>query len=181
MSGSTTPFRINVDGVGGTGKSFLIRAISHGLASCRQPGSPTSIKRLALTGVVAFAIAGETYHSALSIRPRKSFAPLQGSALLRLQKRWKHVKYLIIDEKSMIGLRGFAKIDSRLRQAFPDSSEDFFGGVSTALVGDWGQLGPVGDLSLFASWQGYRERRLQRHCKEKRHMYRSPFQLPSLV
>ena len=103
---------------------------------------------------MAFAIAGETYHSTLSIRPRKSFAPLQGSALLCLQKRWKHVKYLIIDEKSMIGLRGFAKIDSRLRQAFPNSSKDFFGGVSIALVEDWGQLGTVGDRSLFSALAG---------------------------
>ncbi|XP_044714777.1 ATP-dependent DNA helicase PIF1 [Hirsutella rhossiliensis] len=45
-----------------------------------------------------------------------------------LRSRLRHVKYLVIDEKSMLGLEQLARIDSRLRQAFPQRSLEFFGG-----------------------------------------------------
>ncbi|XP_044720079.1 ATP-dependent DNA helicase PIF1 [Hirsutella rhossiliensis] len=45
-----------------------------------------------------------------------------------LQSRLRHVKYLVIDEKSMLGIEQLARIDSRLRQAFPQRSLEFFGG-----------------------------------------------------
>ncbi|KAM4067926.1 ATP-dependent DNA helicase PIF1 [Hirsutella rhossiliensis] len=48
----------------------------------------------------------------------------------QLQKKLKDVKYLIIDEKSMLGLRQLSWIDDRLREAFPNRNEEFFGGLN---------------------------------------------------
>ncbi|KAM4062388.1 PIF1-like helicase [Hirsutella rhossiliensis] len=45
-----------------------------------------------------------------------------------IKSRLRHVKYLVIDEKSMLGIEQLARIDSRLRQAFPQRSLEFFGG-----------------------------------------------------
>ncbi|KAM4055520.1 ATP-dependent DNA helicase PIF1 [Hirsutella rhossiliensis] len=45
-----------------------------------------------------------------------------------IKSRLRHVKYLVIDEKSMLGLEQLARIDSRLRQAFPQRNLEFFGG-----------------------------------------------------
>ena len=68
----------------------------------------------------------------------------------RLQNKLKYIKYLIIDEMSMVGRRFLGIIDSRLRQAFPDQANVPFGGRSIILVGDSGQLPPVGDLPMYS-------------------------------
>ena len=51
----------------------------------------------------------------------------------------------------MIGCRILGMIDARLRQAFPNAADQLFGGRSVLLVGDFGQLIPVGDPPL---WSG---------------------------
>ncbi|KAM4067814.1 PIF1-like helicase [Hirsutella rhossiliensis] len=68
-----------------------------------------------------------------------------------LQSRLRHVKYLVIDEKSMLGIEQLARIDSRLRQAFPQRSLEFFGGMSVLLVGDFFQLPPVRQKPLYST------------------------------
>ncbi|RHZ78599.1 hypothetical protein Glove_159g42 [Diversispora epigaea] len=64
--------------------------------------------------------------------------------LLRL-----HVKYIIIDEKSMIGCRILALVDMWLRQAFPKYKNEPFGSRSIVIFGDFGQLPPVLDLPMY--------------------------------
>ncbi|KAM4064139.1 ATP-dependent DNA helicase PIF1 [Hirsutella rhossiliensis] len=51
----------------------------------------------------------------------------------------------------MLGLEQLARIDSRLRQAFPQRSLEFFGGVSVLLVGDFFQLPPVRQKPLYST------------------------------
>jgi len=64
------------------------------------------------------------------------------------------VKYIIIDEKSMVGRRILGTIDKRLRQAFPEHNNETFGGRSVILFGDFGQLSPVLDIPMYSSEKG---------------------------
>ena len=82
------------------------------------------------TGIAAFNVDGATIYSLLSLPAKGEFWPLEGQNLLKLQEKWKAVKYLIIDEMSMVGRKIFAQIDYRLRQAFPESSDETLGGCS---------------------------------------------------
>jgi ATP-dependent DNA helicase PIF1 len=143
------PLRINIDGTAGTGKSFLISAISTELQNlASQENKPNPVMRLAPTGIAAFGINGMTVHSALSLPVKSSFTPLIPSTLAKFQQQWKYTKLLIIDEKSMIGRTMAGKMDSRLRQIITD---EVMGGVGVLLFGDFAQLPPVGDSPLYSS------------------------------
>ena len=56
------------------------------------------------------------------------------------------MKYLIIDEMSMVGRKLFGQVDKRLRQVFPHQADQVFGGCSCLLFGDFGQFPLVKDL-----------------------------------
>ena len=68
------------------------------------------------------------------------------------QLQWKHIRFVIIDEKSMVGLRTLAQIDSRCRQFFPQHANVPFGNLNITLVEDFAQpeLPPVGDTALYS-------------------------------
>ena len=151
------PFLLNVDGTAGTVKSFLIDAISQRLESLQAlaPSSNPLVRRLAPTGVAAFNISGQTYHSALGLRVDNKGAinAASNARLVSLQEDWVGTHYLIIDEKSMIGRAALGRIDNQLRQIFPTFAESHSADFSVMLVGDFGQLPPVGDRPFFlAKW-----------------------------
>ncbi|EXX51875.1 ATP-dependent DNA helicase PIF1-like [Rhizophagus irregularis DAOM 181602=DAOM 197198] len=62
----------------------------------------------------------------------------------------KDIKYLIIDEMSMVGRHFLAIVDMRLRKAFPKHSNHNFSGRSIILVSDFGQLPPVCDIPMYS-------------------------------
>ena len=76
---------------------------------------------------------------------------MEGTNLQKMQEELSSMKYLIIDEMSMVGRKVFGMIDRRLRQAFPRNSQVVFGGCSILLFGDFGQLPPVMDLPLYTT------------------------------
>ena len=76
---------------------------------------------------------------------------LNSNKLKQLQERLKDVTYFIIDEKSMVGRRMLRLIDTRLRQAFPNHKNESFGRRSIIMFGDFGQLPPVLDLSMYTT------------------------------
>jgi len=99
------PLRLIVMGTAGTGKTYLIKAIRSRLQEMKEARSKLPIIVLASTGVVAFNIDGITVHSGLSIPiiNDSKRMDIKGEQLKQLQNRLKDVKYVIIDEKSMIG------------------------------------------------------------------------------
>jgi hypothetical protein len=60
----------------------------------------------------------------------KDFKPLSAIDKAQLQKKLKDIRYLIIDEKSMLGLWQLSWIDDRLREPLPGRNGEFFGGLN---------------------------------------------------
>ena len=137
------PLRMIVSGTAGTGKSYLIHCLRLLLQRELVVAAPT--------GVATFNIDGHTLHSLLSLPTRGEFKDLEGERLTKLQQSFSEVKYLIIDEMSMVGRKTFGQVDRRLRQAFPHNVQEVFGGCSCLLFGDFGQLPPVMDLPLYTT------------------------------
>ena len=113
---SPQPLRMIVSGTAGTGKSYLI--------NCLRLLLQQHITVAAPTGVAAFNIDGHTLHSLLSLPTRGEFMDLEGERLTKLQHAFSEVKYLIIDDMSMVGRKTFGQVDRRLQQAFPHHSQE---------------------------------------------------------
>ncbi|KPM39851.1 hypothetical protein AK830_g6688 [Neonectria ditissima] len=142
---------LQVNGEGGTGKSFMINAIC-GRLNDIDPRGVTA--RAAPTRVAANAINGVTIHSLLRLPVSKTIQglpPISASDMSNLQAKLRSVRYLVIDEKSMIGLRMLGLIDARLRQVFPQGQNKFFGGLNVLLLGDFYQLPPVMEKPLYSN------------------------------
>ena len=138
---------LNISGGAGTGKTFWLNAV-------RQLAANTIGSQFVLTaapsGTAAFLIGGETLHGMLYLPLGNSkLDPLIGERLFELQKKFQHVGILFIDEKSMMGQQMFWMVGERLKQARPKHQDKPFGNLSVVLLGDWKQLPPVGDRSLF--------------------------------
>ena len=139
-SNSLTPLRMVVTGTAGTGKSYLIQCIRLLLGDTFKVAAPT--------GVASFIIEGTTLHSFLHLPTRGEFKQLEGNRLQQLQQTMSSIRYIIIDEMSMVGRKVFGQIDC---QAFPHHAQQVFGGCSLLLFGDFGQLPPVMDLPLYTT------------------------------
>ena len=72
---------------------------------------------------------------------------LQGQRLKDLQSSLAGVKYIIIDELSMVSQAQFAWVDRRLRQG--TAVDDPFGGISVIMTWDLGQMQPAGGSPLY--------------------------------
>jgi ATP-dependent DNA helicase PIF1 len=154
------PLRIQVDGGGGTGKSYMIKVISSRLqAKAASRGQPSPIIRAAPTGVASNQIGGQTLHSLFRLPIDGNYRPLSETptVLSSLQRRFNSIHYLIIDEKSMLGLKPLAWVDQRLREIFPNRRDQYFGGLSVILIGDFFQLPPVLNKPLYSTADGLRD------------------------
>lgn len=76
-----------------------------------------------------------------------TFIDLENEPLAELEAEFIKIDLLIIDEFSLLGQIMFGKIDRRLRQA--KNKNVLFGGISVILIGDPGQLLPVGQSTLY--------------------------------
>ena len=141
LSSEKEPLCLVINGVAGTGKSYLINAVRNLLQS--------KCAVAATTGKAAYNIRGVTVHSLLKLpigsRGKKD---LTGQSLCRLQDSVNNIGYIIIDEYSMLGQVTFGWIDKRCKQA-TGSNDKVFGGKSLILTGDPGQLPPVADKPLY--------------------------------
>ena len=121
LQNGASPLRIIVCGTAGTGKSYLIH--------CLRLLLKDKVRVAAPTGVAAFNIDGHTLHSLLNLPTKGEFKDLQGEQLHHMQESLANMEYLIIDEMSMVGRKIFGQVDKRLRQAFPQRSDQQLGGL----------------------------------------------------
>ena len=140
------PVYIFLSGIGGTGKSHLVKVIYNAISKtllyhCKDPEKPRVLLH-GPTGISAVNIGGTTIHSGLGIKP--------GIKLLGLNDKFKaalsEVKFLIIDELSMVSSNLWIDINSRLEEIFVIIPEKAFAGLSVMTVGDFLQLPPVSYL-----------------------------------
>jgi hypothetical protein len=147
-------------GSAGSGKSTTLKTIvQHVRLIFQREGVAASVELTAYTGVAAFNIGfgAKTACSSFQIFPKAQWKKeLEGDALRRLEEQWQSVILLIVDEISFIGRAFFARMHFRVQQgrrrffseAALDPNEYEFGDISIILVGDFGQLEPIEDLSL---------------------------------
>ena len=90
-------------------------------------------------------------HNLFSLPTEDEFKQLEGQRLHDIQHSIAVVRYLIIDEMSVIGRKLFRQIDQQLRQIFPHRSHEILGGCSCLLFKHFGQLPPVMDLALYTT------------------------------
>lgn len=134
-----------VAGVGGTGKSHLVQAF---VLLFEKTGRRGELLLGGPTGISAVVIGGTTLHKLVmwsDSRRKKNFRDLR--------EFWAPVRYLIVDEISMVSARFLSVISSRLQQArgeYPDQARQPFGGLNIIFMGDFGQLRPVKSQSVFA-------------------------------
>jgi len=152
--------RCFLGGSAGSGKSTTLRTVlQHLRLKFQEAKIEAEVELTAYTGVAAFNIGfgAKTACSAFDILPNAKFAKeLQGDRCRALEEQWKNVVLLIVDEVSFIGTGFFHKMHCRLQQAKRsycaeralDPNFCTFGDVSIILVGDFGQLEPIGDISL---------------------------------
>ena len=152
--------RSYLGGSAGSGKSTTLRTVLQHLRLLFQKEAiNATVELTAYTGVAAFNIGfgAKTACSCFRIFPNATFKKeLQGEQFRALEKQWENVVLLIIDEISFIGTGFFYRMHCRLQQAKRGSfaerglvpTEYYFGDISMILVGDFGQLEPIEDVSF---------------------------------
>ena len=164
---SVPQLRTWLGGSAGSGKSTTLKTIvQHVRLLFQSEGVDASVELTAYTGVAAFNIGfgAKTAVSSFQIFPKATWKKeLSGDSLKRLEQQWRNVVLLIVDEVSFIGRAFFARMHFRMQQAKRqffseaalDPNEFEFGNLSIILVGDFGQLEPIEDISMCDSETTY--------------------------
>ncbi|THG93982.1 hypothetical protein EW026_g7391 [Hermanssonia centrifuga] len=138
------PLRMVLYGEGGTGKSKVIQTVTEAFA---QRGVKYMLAKTAYTGVAASLIDGKTINTLMSIPVRANGAAMSDRVKTRVQAAWKHKRYLIVDEYSMIPKSLLQAMEKHVSIGKAGSTsyreECTFGGVNVILCGDLHQFPPV--------------------------------------
>ncbi|CAF3623605.1 unnamed protein product [Rotaria socialis] len=141
--------RMCIPGCGGTGKSQLIRALTkYSLVTKRTQ----MVRKLAPTGIAAAEIGGMTIHSFLGEQRNSGKARTIKAGDLKLEKEWRLIEYLLIDEMSMVGLTLLVKLNRIISAAKHVDPQIPFGGVNVIFLGDYLQYRPVYDAALHTNF-----------------------------
>ena len=137
------PLRMILYGEGGTGKSRVIQTITEAFTA---QGVSHMLVKAAYTGVAASLVDGKTTHVIGSISLR-SKDDISDAAKKKLQDFWRNVRYLIIDEYSMLSKTFLAALSRNISVGM-EGSQGFhqgmsFGGLNVILCGDLHQFPPV--------------------------------------
>ena len=174
-------------GSAGSGKSTTLKAVvQHVRLLFQTENVDATVELTAYTGVAAFNIGfgAKTCCSSFGISGSGAWKKeLKGDAARRLEEQWRSVVLLIVDEISCIGRAFFARMHFRLQQgrsrhfserALPPSRYTF-GDVSVILVGDFGQLEPIDDISMVdteTNWQSLHKnlQHLWKHIRQGKYL-----------
>jgi ATP-dependent DNA helicase PIF1 len=153
-----------IPGCGGTGKSQLIRAITkYFFVTTRLQ----MMRKLAPTGIAAAEIDGMTIHSFLGEQRNSGKARTIKPGDSKLEKEWRLVEYLLIDEMSMVGLTLLAKLNRIISAAKHVDPQIPFGGVNVIFFGDYLQYRPVYDAPLYTDFSLFSTKKSNRLLTER--------------
>ena len=147
------PLHMFVSGVGGTGKSFLIKTIRTLVGEMWHDQKDALLCAVsAPTGLAAFNVGGVTIHRLLQLPIEHEgrtagYWRLGKDALKVMRRSLSKLRVLIIDEVSMVSNLNLAYIHLRLDEIF--ARDQWFGGVNVLFVGDILQLPPVNGAPVF--------------------------------
>ena len=139
---------MHIAGEGGTGKSRVIQTITD---QFKALGCEKALVKAAYTGIAASLIGGSTLHVVCRIPPPSKY---KGGRIVHsaekereLAEFYTPIKYLIIDEISMVPrefLAQISRIISKARAHLEDHSSNApFGGLNVIILGDMHQFPPV--------------------------------------
>ena len=126
--------RMYIGGMGGTGKSQVIKALQE-LFMIRKEGKKFIM--LGPTGPSAVQINGFTYHSMLSLGWSNAKTGIE-----KARENIEGVEYIFIDELSMVSCLDLYRISECLSMCTGVYTKPF-GGINIILAGDFAQLPPV--------------------------------------
>ena len=136
-----------MNGIGGTGKSHVIKIIWHDVIYFLQqrmnvdPDQPLVLLTTP-TSLAAFNISGMILHSAFMLNSdNNSSEVIDWEKKSTMQMKLNNIALCVIDEVSMVGLSTFNHICSTMKKI--KQSNDDWGGISVLAVGDLYQLPPV--------------------------------------
>ncbi|CAF1446435.1 unnamed protein product [Rotaria magnacalcarata] len=132
-------------GCGGTGKSQLICVLTKYFLVIKRT---QMARKLAPTEIAAAEIGGMTIHSFLGEQRDSGKSRTIKAGDLKLEKEWRFIEYLLIDEMSMVDLTLLAKLNRIISAAKHVDPQIPFGGVNVIFFGDYLQYRPVYDAPL---------------------------------
>jgi len=126
--------RMNLGGMGGTGKSQVLKALAYFF---KERNEAHRFVVVAPTGTAAALLGGSTYHSMFGINERMS-----ENKIGIIKARLTGVDYVFFDEVSMLSARDLHKINSQLAKVMGNADLPF-GGLNMVFSGDFAQLPPA--------------------------------------
>ena len=139
-----------IDGMIDTGKSRVIKCVIRFFELINERHK---LIILAPTRTAAALIGGSTFHSFLEINARSledKELRLCNSASYDLLKRIRKIRYILIDEVSMISCQDLYNISAKLSLTRNEQCTTF-DGINIIFAGDFDQLKPVRVASLYSS------------------------------
>jgi hypothetical protein len=134
ISENPEQLRMYLGGMGGTGKTQVIKALS---CFFKQRNEAHRFVIVAPTGTAAALLGGSTYHSTFGINDRSGIGRLG-----HVKEKLKGVEYVFFDEVSMLSARDMYRINLQLSKVF-DVADAPFGGLNLVFSGDFAQLPPA--------------------------------------
>ena len=166
----TLPFHFFITGVAGTEKSYILEIIIAYLqlfTSSQMGNLPVVV--CAPTGTAARNIGSTTIHSLLQIPVSQynEYIPLSDFALSKLQRKFKVIKTIVIDEISMVSDKMLTYISWRLSEIKNNDSP--FGNMNVIAVEGFFQLRPVNGKFAFCNkllWNLFKPIFLQQNMRQ---------------
>ena len=152
------PLNLYVSGFGGTGKSYLIKALQGYLWVQKNLfDEPADIALTAPTGLAAANVGGQTLHSLFSLpvehgEKLPKYTALKKNSMQQIRTVLKDLALLVIDEISMVSAEMMMSINLRLQEIF--GADELFGGKTVIVFGDLLQLPPVHGKRPFQDLSG---------------------------